>query len=272
MVGDSVYVAGYFKFFALDTADGRVRWHRRMNRWSQTPPAFGDGLLHYVNDGQYLRTLDAATGRRRWRTKYRRIEWNESAPVLADGTLYAIDDRGTVRAFDPASGRTRWQQSTSARQPSTPLVHNGCLYLAAGRGYHVYALDATTGARRWQAWPDIQSVSSIKTTPAIYRDTLYVGSRDHRLYALNATTGQTRWHVLTDGEVDSSPVVADGTVYFGTSDGHLWAVSAQNGHVHWKLPLGAKVETPVVANNILYVGTRAGYLYAIDATPTPGAD
>ncbi|MFI5732597.1 PQQ-binding-like beta-propeller repeat protein [Kribbella sp. NPDC051587] len=190
-----------------------------------------------------------------------------AAAGIREGRLH--DARHTVQAFDPATGMTRWKQSTPAVEPGTPLVHDGCLYLAAGQGSHVYALDAATGTHRWQAWPDIQSVSSIKTAPAIYRDTLYVGSRDHRLYALNATTGETRWHVTTGGEVDSSPTVTDGTVYFGSADGHLWAVSAQNGQVRWKVPLGAHVQTPVVADGVVYLGTQDGHLYAVDAIPAP---
>ncbi|MBW8797483.1 MAG: PQQ-binding-like beta-propeller repeat protein [Streptomyces sp.] len=270
VVDDTVY-AGQDRFFALDAADGHTRWRRRMDRWSHTPPAVGGGLVHFVNGSRYLRTLDAATGRRRWRRKYRRIGWNRSAPVLADGALYAVDERGTVRAFDPATGRIRWQQSTFAIESRTPLVHDGSLYLADGLGHDVFAPDAATGEHRWQAWPDVQSVSSIATTPAIHGNTLYVGSQDHRLYALDATTGKTRWHVVTGGCVDSCPAVADETVYFGSDDGHLWAVRAENGRVRWKVQTGGRVESPVVADGAVYAGTRDGYLYAIDAVPAPGA-
>ena len=165
VVGDSVYVAGYFRFFALDAADGRTRWRRRMNRWSQTPPAVGDGLLHYVNDSQYLRTLDAATGRRRWRTKYRRIRWNDSAPVLADGTLYAVDDRGTVRAFDPVTGRTRWQQSTSAVSAQYAVGARRLPLPGTRLGFHVYALDAATGAHRGKHGPTSRVSAASRQRP-----------------------------------------------------------------------------------------------------------
>ncbi|MFG2780081.1 PQQ-binding-like beta-propeller repeat protein [Streptomyces prunicolor] len=270
--GDTVYVAGYGWFFALDAADGRPRWRRRMNWHSHTQPLVANGLLHYVNGSRYLRTVDASTGRRRWRVKYRRKHWNDSAPVLADSTLYAVDDRGTVRAFDPATGALRWQQSTFARWPVTPLLHDGALYVGGRLGAEVYALDAATGEHRWKEWPGSTSANSVRTTPAIHGNTLYVGCEDHRLYALNATTGATRWHVTTGGPVASSPVVADGTVYFGSDDGHLWAASAENGRVRWKVKTGGPVESPVVTDGVVYVGSRDGYLYAIDAidaSPAP---
>lgn len=269
VAGDTVYVAGSGRFFALDAADGRLRWRRLMNWNSHTQPVVSNGLVHYVNGSRYLRTVDAATGRRRWRAKYRRKHWNDSAPVLADGTLYAVDDRGTVRAFDPATGTLRWLQSTFARWPVTPLVHDGTLYLAEGLGPKVYALDAATGEHRWHAWPGSPNFHSVRTRPAIHGNTLYVGSEDHRLYALNATTGATRWRVSTDGPVSSSPVVADGTVYFGSDDGHVWAVSAENGRVRWKVRTGGPVESPVVADGVVYVGSKDGYLYAIAGEPGP---
>ncbi|MGW3410580.1 outer membrane protein assembly factor BamB family protein [Streptomyces sp. NPDC000888] len=271
--GDTVYASGHAPHWgtllALDAADGRPRWLRRMNWYSTTQPLVANGLLHYVNGSRYLRTVDAATGRRRWRAKYQRRGWGtESAPALADGILYAAGKDGTVWAFDPATGKVRWKQRIIGRLPATPLLHDGTVYVGDGLGPHVQALDGATGAFRWHTLLD--SLGSIRTTPAISGNTLYVGSQDHRLWALNATTGAIRWHVTTDGPIDSSPVVADGTVYFGSDDGHLWAISAENGRVRWKVRTGGPVMSPVVADGVLYVGSRDGYLYAIEASPDPG--
>ncbi|MFI6694009.1 PQQ-binding-like beta-propeller repeat protein [Streptomyces sp. NPDC050433] len=270
--GDTVYAAGYATHWgtllALDAADGRPRWHRRMRRYSFTQPLVANGLLHYVN-GSYLRTVDAAVGRRLWRAKYQSRSWGiESAPALADGILYAANKDGTIWAFDPATGKVRWKQIIIGRSPATPLLHDGTLYVGDGLGPYVQALDATTGAFRWHTMLD--SLGSVRTTPAISGNTLYVGCQDHRLWALNATTGAIRWHVTTDGPIGSSPVVADGTVYFGSDDGHLWAISAANGRVRWKVKTGGPVKSPVVADGVLYVGSRDGYLYAIEASPDPG--
>ncbi|MCX5560847.1 PQQ-binding-like beta-propeller repeat protein [Streptomyces sp. NBC_00038] len=270
--GDTVYAAGYAPYWgtllALDAADGRPRWRRRMGQYSFTQPLVANGLLHYVDGGRYLRTMDAATGRRRWRAKYQGKGWGTvSAPALADGILYAAAKDGTVWAFDAATGKVRWKETVYSQSPATPLLHDGTLYVGDGLGPHVRALDAATGAFRWRTL--LQSVGSVRTTPAISGNTLYVGCQDHRLWALNATTGAIRWHVTTDGPVDSSPVVADGTVYFGSDDGHLWAISAENGRVRWKVKTGGPVKSPVVADGVLYVGSGDGYLYAIEASPDP---
>ena len=64
----------------------------------------------------------------------------------------------------------------------------------------------------------------IKSSPAIFQETLYVGSHGGRLYALDAKTALERWRFRTLNHVFSSPIIADGVVYFGSDDGHLYAV------------------------------------------------
>ncbi|MCD9876648.1 outer membrane protein assembly factor BamB family protein [Streptomyces guryensis] len=266
--GDTVYLAGKGrydgdKFFALDTADGRVRWRRRTSVVSLTPPVVADGLVHHVDGSRHLRTFDAATGRRRWRVKYRRNGANFAGPVLADGTLYVVDDGGTVRALDPATGAVRWQRPTSARVPRAPLVHDGTLYLGGGHLQEVYALDAATGELRWSAQPYLAR-TAFESTPAIHGDTLYITGSDH-LYALNATTGEARWRVPADGgTIRSSPVVADGKVYLGSRLGQVCAISADNGQVRWKAQAGDKLRSLVVAGGLVYV-TCGDSLYTMEA-------
>lgn len=266
--GDTVYFAGQTRyggnrFYALDTADGRVRWRRRTSVVSLTPPVVADGLVHHVDGSRHLRTFDAATGRRRWRVKYRRSGVNWAGPVLADGTLYVVDDRGTVRALDPATGAVRWQRPTSARVPRAPLVQDGTLYLGGGLHHEVYALDAATGEQRWSAQPYLAR-RAFESTPAIHGDTLYIAGGDH-LYALNATTGEARWRVPSDGsDIRSSPVVVDGEVYFGTRLGQVCAISADNGQVRWKAQAGDNLRSLVVAGGLVHV-VSGDSLYTLDA-------
>ncbi|NEB03075.1 PQQ-binding-like beta-propeller repeat protein [Streptomyces sp. SID13726] len=232
--GDTVHLAGEgryggFRFFALDTADGRVRWRRRTTSVSLTPPAVADGLVHHVDGGRHLSTFDAATGQRRRRVRYRRPGVNLAGPVLADGTLYAVDDRSTVWALDPATGAVHWQRPTSAHSTGTPLVHDGTLYLGGGVRPEVHALDAGTGEQRWSVRPQ-QARSDFRATPAIQGDTLYVAGDSH-LYALNAATGEERWRAAADSDIRSAPALSDGTVSLVVAAG-LVHVACENGCVY----------------------------------------
>ncbi|MET7477360.1 PQQ-binding-like beta-propeller repeat protein [Streptomyces sp. NPDC005648] len=266
--GDTVYVAGQGryggnKFYALDTADGRVRWRRRIPAVSLTSPVVADGLVHHVDGSRHLRTFDAATGRRRRRVRYRRGGANLAGPVLADGTLYVVEDGGTVRALDPATGAVRWQRPTGVDGAVTPLVHDGTLYLGGRHHREVHALDAATGEQRWSAWPYLVR-GGFDTTPAIHGDTLYIAGSDSRLYALNATTGKARWRVTADSSIRSAPVVADGKVYFGTRLGQVWAIRADNGQVRWQAKAGGDVRSLAVADGRVHVCSDT-HLYTLDA-------
>lgn len=266
--GDTVYLAGQTRYggnriYAVDTADGRVRWRRRTPVVSLTRPVVADGLVHHVDGGRHLHTFDAATGRRRWRLKYRRSGANFAGPVLADGTLYVVDDRGTVRALDPATGTVRWQRSTPVRGAVTPLLHDGTLYLGGRLQREVYALDAATGEQRWSVTPHLAR-GGFDSTPAIHGDTLYIADGVDHLYALNAATGETRWFLTTDSGIRSSPVVVDGKVYFGTRLGQVWAVGADDGQVRWKAQAADNLRSLVVAGGLVYV-TSGDSLYTMEA-------
>ncbi|GAA2512671.1 PQQ-binding-like beta-propeller repeat protein [Streptomyces longisporus] len=266
--GGTVYFAGQTRYggkrvFALDTADGRVRWRRRTSVVSLTPPVVADGLVHHVDGSRHLRTFDAATGRRRWRLKYRRSGVNWAGPVLADGTLYVVDDRGTVRALDPATGAVRRQRLTPVRGAVTPLVHDGTLYLGGRLQREVYALDAATGEQRWSVTPHLAR-GGFDSTPTIHGDTLYIADGVDHLYALNAATGEARWFVTTDSVIRSSPVVADDKVYFGTRTGQVWAVGADDGQVRWKAQAGDNLRSLVVAGGLVHV-VSGDSLYTLDA-------
>ena len=154
--------------------------------------------------------------------------------------------------------------------------------------WRVLALDATTGALKWDNELDYPIISA----PEAVENLVYVGVRkDSRgsnstVYALDSATGEIRWRVACDvGEpetigrsanglasipspldVYSSPTVAGGMVYFGSSDHHVHALDAATGEVQWCFRTGESVHfAPVVVSGIAYVSSSNGYFYALDA-------
>ena len=69
---------------------------------------------------------------------------------------------------------------------SSPAVVNGVVYAGAeSPDNHVYAFDASTGAKLWM----VQTGDQIESSPAVVNGVVYIGSDDGKLYALNAHTG-----------------------------------------------------------------------------------
>ncbi len=114
----------------------------------------------------------------------------------------------------------------------------------------------------------------IRSTPAVFKGTVYFGCGDNYFYALDSRSGAERWKFKTGGPVYSSPAVAGSTVYFSGRDGYLYALQTKSGKVIWKLKMGKDLgnenywdnylSSPVIIDNALFTGSGDGYLYALD--------
>jgi len=135
--------------------------------YEATSPVAAGGLVFVGGSDGIVRALDAATGKLRWRA------YTGAAvrypPTIAAGRALVASGDGWVYAFEAATGKRLWRFRAApverripvygALQSTWPvatgvLVADGVAYLAAGMnnfdGTHAYALDAATGAIRWQ--------------------------------------------------------------------------------------------------------------------------
>jgi outer membrane protein assembly factor BamB len=96
--------------------------------------------------------IDPATGDRVWvRKADRRSAQNghPGAPVHAGGLVHVVDSWARrLEALDPVTGEVRWAAATAAY---SAVRHIGDTVLLVADGGRVRALDAATGARRWEA-------------------------------------------------------------------------------------------------------------------------
>jgi outer membrane protein assembly factor BamB len=76
--------------------------------------------------------------------------------------------------------------------------------------------------------------SSIKSSAAIVKDRVFIGSDDGFIYALNLKDGSFIWKFETLGNVESSPLVLGDDVYMGSGDGFVYKLSAKDGKLIWK--------------------------------------
>ena len=143
---------------------------------------------------------------------------------------------------------------------ASPAVRNGVVYFPTSDGTRFKALDAVTGAVKF----DLQNKAVSFSSPALAGNTAFYGTSDGYLHAVDLTSGALIGRFQTDGNKEngarftdetgrmrtqgmypdrtldgmmigmrtmmtlcsvlSSPVVHDGVVYFGSPDGHLYAV------------------------------------------------
>jgi outer membrane protein assembly factor BamB len=169
-----------------------------------------------------------------------------SQPVVANGLIYWASMDGYERATN-TSGALVWQTYIGVTSDSntgcnytfgpasTATVVNGVEYVGGGDG-QLYALDAATGAVRWQTRLGPSPNTFLWSSPAVFNGSVYMGVSSFfaglnncpnvqgQLVQLNATTGvvENTMNTVPDGctgaSVWASPTVdeASGTVYFAT--------------------------------------------------------
>jgi alcohol dehydrogenase (cytochrome c) len=110
---------------------------------------------------------------------------------------------------------------------STPLIHDGVLYLAGGSSV-VQALDGASGDLIWEYRREVpaQSIGGIMGASrniAIYGDKIFTGSTDGYLVALDTKSGQVAWEQkLANFELGSllsaGPIVVKGKLVTGVGN------------------------------------------------------
>ena len=103
----------------------------------------------------------------------------------------------------------------------------------------------------------------VRSSPAVHKGVVYVGSYDHNLYAVNAEDGKFLWKYATEGGIASSPCVYEDRVFIGSADRSLHAVNAVTGRVAWTCPTqGSLWSSPRVAFGHVFFGSDDRCLYA----------
>ena len=142
----------------------------------------------------------------------------------------------------------------------------------------VVALDAATGAEKWQA----QVSNEVIAAPAIGMGMVFVRSNDGRITAFDAATGERRWfwnHEVPTLSVrgNDAPVLGPGYLFVGNDDGTVTALSAQDGRALWEQAVAqqegrteldrmADVDgTPVLEDTVLFATSFKGQTMAINA-------
>ena len=132
-----------------------------------TAPVAAGGLAFVGDSNGTVRALSIATGKLQW-TGYTggAIKF---PPAIAGGRAFVGSADGCAYAFEAATGKPLWRFRAAPVERRIPvygalastwpvasgvLVEGGTAYFAAGMtdfdGTHVYALDAATGAIKWQ--------------------------------------------------------------------------------------------------------------------------
>jgi len=208
----------------------------------------------------------------------------EATPVVVDGILYASAPGGVAHALDAATGRNLWTfdpkfDNEVLRKVCCGIVSRG-LAVAGGRVFgasldgRLFALDARSGAKRWEVDTivDKQRGYTVTGAPYVAGDVVVIGNSgaelDARGYvsAYDTASGKLRWRFYTvpasaKGPFENSELAA--------------AARTWDPNSRWDVGLGGTVWDGMAYDpklDLLYVGVGNSALYPRKLRSPRGGD
>jgi outer membrane protein assembly factor BamB len=271
----------------LNATNGFVQWERRLlaqpkfsGITSSPKVAFDRVFIGTFNEsggpGEVV-SLWASNGSVAWRHPTGSVHY--SSPAYANGTVYvgvmglynttnqvSFNPPYGVVALDSETGMQKWFFTTPGSVAASPAIAGSHLIVPSKDG-HVYAIDRLTGILAWKT-----SVDAGISSPAVFRDTVYVGGGSFglggRVVALDVATGSQRWSFTPNGPVQASITYAGGKVFFATNtaEGTVYALNATTGSVTGSFtpaPSEYILGSPVVAHGTVFVVSDNGHVYRV---------
>ena len=275
-VNDTPLVSGG-RVFAVDTSgqlsalrqsDGRKIWSATVGLVFDSTPAIWKDLVvspGVDSAGGFVAAYDVATGSRHWRTRLSVDQYASiTAPAVFGSSIY-VSAGSTIYALSASSGKVLWKTRVTTSPDGIvegPVAISGYgeYVVAAGMDGHVYALNAATGAVRW----NVQAGGGIvHGGPAIYSGIVYVpeGRSGNEgsgfdIWALQVSDGRLLWRSYAGDDVHVTPAAGQGMVFIGSIDEGVRALNSQTGALLWSAEYRGEVwGAPMLANGVVYVGT-----------------
>ena len=113
-----------------------------------------------------------------------------------------------------------------------PMFHGGPALLGVAGG--------SLPAKLSSLW-SFKTGGAVRSSAAIARGKVFIGSNDGNVYALALADGKKLWAHKTGGPIEATPLVAEGKVFVGSTDSSLYALEADSGKLVWKYETGEKI-------------------------------
>ncbi|MBM3475760.1 MAG: hypothetical protein FJX75_21040 [Armatimonadetes bacterium] len=170
------------QLYALAERDGQVLWSVNTGAPVRSTPVAWDKKVLVVNEEGVALALHGSDGREAWRQQ---LPGSPGGSPSIDGTRAIVPLRvGRLVGLDLATGEAESTAEIPGQIGSTPIgVQGPLLYVGSANG-HLYGLDRSNGAVRW----DFATGAPISASPAVAHGQLVCGSEDGSVYAFGAKT------------------------------------------------------------------------------------
>lgn len=200
------------RLIALNGKDGSVIWDKSRNSkisWASPVMAELNGITQLILTATpQVAGYHAETGEELWSVDCMSGEVGPSVAV-GSGFVFAGNEYATLAAIDPKSASIVWENNEYLPEVSSPVHHNGLLYVATTYGVLV-CYDALTGEKVWEH----EVNAGFYGSPVIADNHLFIIDMDGNMQVF--TVGRNGKLVHTnamDEHMTSTPSFVDGVVY-----------------------------------------------------------
>jgi outer membrane protein assembly factor BamB len=183
-----------------------------------------------------------------------------SAAVADDTRVYVGAANQRFYSLNIHSGFEHWQLLTPKTVSSTPLLHQGDLYIA---GLDGRVLSCTKDERN-KNWV-FQTEGPVFADLFIEGEHVYAASSDRSLYCLDRRTGRRVWRERFDTPLTEAPIVSHGRVYQPVTRHGLNVLDAQTGKHLWTWPEAGRFLVQFEEDAYLLTGSSPFQVVRVDA-------
>ncbi|UOF02475.1 outer membrane protein assembly factor BamB family protein [Bdellovibrio reynosensis] len=240
-----------------------------IHRASKSSPAVDDEGFYVADDTGFVRAYDWQ-GQLKWQfVSAVATRGLHSTPLVDKDSIYFGDYAGFIYCLNKHDGSIRWITKAGMTIGSSPLLHDGVLYVGVelnGPDGFLLALNAKNGA--W-LWNSNLIGNHPHSSPALddSNNLIFMGSNTGFLQAFDLKNGKHFWDFASKDDIKCSPLVMNESVYFSSWDGFIYSVKAKSGKLNWKTALdGGSMSCPSISRDGKTVAiTGAKQNFVLDA-------
>ena len=142
----TLYVGSFgSKVFAINAADGSLRWTTNTNTWVWSDPAVNNSNVFVADIKGQVYSLDASSGKNFWSNIIPDGPITGSPLLTADGVVVATES-GSAYSLD-YNGKVLWSTSLGGKIYTTPVASGNLVLIAPlGAQYLLYAVNEKDGS------------------------------------------------------------------------------------------------------------------------------
>jgi outer membrane protein assembly factor BamB len=210
-----------------------------------------------------LYCLDAENGRLAW--KFEGGDQIRCFPTIIDHFAFVAGCDSTLSMIDLADeGKVAAKVPIDSPTGCSPAILDGRAFFGT-EGNVFLCVDPKEKKIVWRFEAE-KHAAAFRSSAAVAKEAVVVGSRDKRVHALDPQTGKPLWSFAAKNRVDSSPVIVGRRVFVGSADGRIYALDLKTGEKRWEYETGGAISaSPAVAGGRLIIGNDQGDLFCFGA-------